>query len=259
MIKQLTIKKNIAIEAINSSCANEDLELIGTKSLENYSQQLKFAIQANEIGDHLKFSEVFGYDNNFFYTLEVVKDSKVDGYERGVGYIYKKDDKTFLKRVAPLYCGKNSVECSPSKEKCGRTFCSSDNVLIYSSVPYTYLEALIVEHCVLTSSNPCLPNPVHLPQDSILARFDSDIEGVTFSDSRFIDKLVYVFGKFTKQIKLATSKLSVKRAEADIVDLVPVNSATAKAKVGSMCYDKLSDTVKVYTKQGWKTLGFQEI
>ena len=259
MIKQLTIKKNIAIEAVKYCPASEDLELVGTKPLKNYSDQLKYAIDAGSITDATNFKDTFGYNNNFFYVLEVVNNQVVDGYERGVGYIYEKHGRTLLKRIAPLYSGKNSADCSVCRDICGKSFCSDENVLLYSSAPTTYLEALVVEHSVITSSDPCLPHLVHLPQDSILARFDKDIEGVTFSDSRFIDKLVDVFSKFTKQIKLATSKLSVKRAEADIVDLVPVNSATVKAKVGSISYDKLSDTVRVYTKKGWKTLGFEEI
>jgi hypothetical protein len=244
---------------VKNCSTSEDLELVGTKPLETYSDQLKFAIQAKEINDDLKFDKVFGYNNNFFYTIEVIKDSKVDGYERGIGYIYKKGSKTFLKRVLPLYCGKNSLECAPSREKCGRAFCSNDNVLIYSSVPHTYLEALVVENCVIASSDPCLPNPIHLPNNSILARFDDNIEGVTFSDKRLVDKVVDIFSKFSKQLKLATSKLSVKRAEADTIDLVPLSSENVKAKVGSFCYDKNTNTVKVYTTNGWRTLQFEEL
>jgi hypothetical protein len=258
MIKQLTTKKNIAIEAIKTCPNSEDLELIGTAPLEHYSEQLKFAIQAKEINDDLKFSKVFGYNNNFFYIIEVVKNSKVDGYERGVGYIYKKDKKTYLKRIAPLYCGKNSVECAPSRDPCGRSFCSNDNVLVYSSIPPTYLEALIVEHCVITSSETCLPQLTHLPQDSILARFDDNIEGVTFSDKRLVDKFTDLLSLFTKQIKLAASKLSVKRLETDILDLAPSNDQDIKAKIGSFYYNKSEDVVKVYTKEGWKTVKFQD-
>jgi len=259
MIKQLTIKKNIALEAVKYCATNPDLELVGVKPLENYSNQLKYALEAGSITDETSFKNTFGYNNNFFYVLEVVSNETVEGYERGVGFIYEKDGRSFLKRVAPLYSGKNSAECAPSREQCGRTFCSSDNVLLYSSAPTTYIEALVVEHCVITSSDPCVPNPIHLPNDSILARFDNNIEGVTFSDKRLVDKVIDILSKFSKQLKLATSKLSVKRAEADTIDLVPLNSESVKAKVGSFCYDKNTNTVKVYTASGWRTLQFEEL
>jgi hypothetical protein len=259
MIKQLTIKKNIALEAVKNCSTNEDLELVGVQSLKDYSEQLKYAIEAGSITDETNFKDTFGYNNNFFYVLEVVNNETVEGYERGVGYIYEQDNRIFLKRVAPLYEGKNSSECYPCKDLNGKTFCSSDNVLLYSSAPTTYLEALVVESCVITSSDPCVPNPVHLPNNSMLVRFDDNIEGVTFSDKRLVDKVVDIFSKFSKQLKLATSKLSVKRAEADTIDLVPLSSENVKAKVGSFCYDKTTNTVKVYTANGWRTLQFEQL
>ena len=122
MIKQLTIKKNIAIEAVKYCPASEDLELVGTKPLKNYSDQLKYAIDAGSITDATNFKDTFGYNNNFFYVLEVVNNQVVDGYERGVGYIYEKDGRTLLKRIAPLYSGKNSADCSVCRDICGKSF-----------------------------------------------------------------------------------------------------------------------------------------
>lgn len=249
----------MALEAVKNCSNNEDLELVGIEPLKNYSNKLKLDIKAGAITEKNNFKDTFGYNNNFYYVLECVCNDKVDGYERGVGYIYEKEGRTFLKRVAPLYEGENSVQVYPCSSINGRTFCSNDNVLLYSTVPMSYFESLVVEHSVITSSDPCLPNPVHLPNHSILARFDNNIEGVTFSDNRLIDKIVDIFSKFSKQVKLATSKLSVKRAEADTIDLVPLNSESVKAKIGSFCYDKTTNTVKVYTKDGWRTLQFEEL
>lgn len=257
MIKQLTIKKSIALEAVKHCSISQDLELIGIEPLKNYSHKLKLDIEAGAITNQVNFKDTFGYNNNFFYVLECVCDDIVDGYERGIGYIYEKEGKTLLKRVAPLYEGKNSAEIYPCSSVSGRTFCSNENVLLYSSMPTSYLEALAVEHCVITSSEPCLPQPIHLPQNSFLARFENNIEGVTFSDKRFVDKFVDILCSFSKQIKLAASKLSVKRAEIDILDLVPLNTDNVKAKIGSLCYDKANNNVRIYTKDGWKTLKFE--
>jgi hypothetical protein len=99
-----------------------------------------------------------------------------------------------------------------------------------------------------------VPQPVQIQQNSFLSRLDGDIESVDFEDDRLVDKITKIIAKFTKQLKLKTSKLTLKRIEPETIDMVPTSNV--KAKRGSLYYDEQDDTLKIYNGQSWKTIAF---
>lgn len=260
MIKNVVETSQItAMEALGNCLDNTDLELLGTLALKDHSSLLKQAVESNTLNDNYTVKNVFGLNTKFFYIIESISNETVNFYERGVGYAYEKDGRVFLKRDLPIVNGKNRVEVMPVIDNVPFPFscCGQDcKTVIYSTVPPSYIECIPYDNCVITSSVNLLPQPVQLQKDSFLARLDNNIESVSLEDNRLIDKITNLITKFSKQIKLQTSKLSLKRLESEVIDLVP--SSNPKAKKGSLCYDESSNTIKVYDGQSWKTLAFLE-
>jgi len=249
----------MAIEALKSCNNGTDLELCGIQDLANYHEGLKSAIQTGELDDSFTFREIFGLDTNFFYTIEQIDNGKICNYERGIACVHKHGDKFFLKRKLCFVSGENIskakpvINCAPSDIRCCPV---GFNTIIYSCTPPTYLECLAPEHSIITSTESCFPQSLHFNKNSLLLRFDDQIENVEFNDNRFIDKIIKVISQFAKQIKLKTSKLSLKRVESEVVDFVPTSNI--KAKRGSLYYDESDDALKLYDGSQWKTLAFKK-
>lgn len=245
----------MAIQPLCNCSLNSDLKLVDPLELAHCCSSLNDCVKSKEISSENSFESVFGYDVNFYYIIEQIENETVINYERGIGCIYKKDNHTYLNRKLSFATGKNAGELYPNRTNVPFPFkCYNDhsNIVLYSSLPPTYLECLAAENSVLCSSSPCLPNVVSLDNDSFLGRFDSTITSVSFSDSRLVDKIAALICKFTKQLKLKTSKLSLNRVETNMIDLVP--SSDVKAKIGTLYYDEESDSLKLYTKNGWRTI-----
>lgn len=245
-----------AIEALTNSSDNQDLELIGNCSLSNISKGLANAVKAGLINDDHTFLKVFGPNVNFFYIIECICKEKVQSYERGIGYIYQQDNKTFLKRVLPIVNGKNPSEVIPSYS-CGIlpfSCCSNDCTILYSTLPHTFIESLPLDNCVLANHTAFIPQPIQIQENSILGRLDNNLASISLDNENFIEKIIGHISKFAKQIKLKTSKLSLKRVESEIIDMIPTSNI--KAKKGSIYYDESDDTIKVYNGQSWKTIAF---
>lgn len=243
----------MAIERLEYNLEYDAIELIGTDSLCEINETLKCAVSCNCLNNDCCFEKIFGLESNFFYTIETIENQQSCYYERGIASIIQENDKYFLNRKRVFVSGKSfvdnyvvSLEALP-QIKFGKT-------LIYSSIPPTYLEALSAEHSVLCSSLSNLPHSVPLVENSLLARFDDSIESVSFSDDRLVSKIINIIATFGKQLKLKTSKLSLKRVEPEVIDLVP--SSNVKAKRGSVYYDKDDNVLKFYDGERWNTLAF---
>lgn len=257
-IQNITTSPITAIEALSKNPDNEDLELIGFESLVNVSKSLANAIKAGLINENYSFSRVFGYEKNFYYIIECVSKEKVTNYERGIGYVYQKDGKTFLKRIIPIVNGKNAVNCI-SSSSCGLLSfdcCKDDCVVLYSAIPHSFIESLPMDNSVICCLSQFLPQPVQVQEHSILGRLEDTIQSISLEDQSFIEKIINSISKYTKQIKLKVSKLSLKRTECEIIDLIPTNNI--KAKKGSLYYDESDNNLKLYDGESWKVIAFVE-
>lgn len=256
MINHLKTSLTTAIEALTNHPDSIDLQLIGHLPLKEYSVFFKQAIEANHLNEDCSFKKIFGLETNFFYSIESSCKDCVDYYERGIGYIYENNKGTFLKRLLPISNGNNIKSLRPVLDGVGFPFsCENNhNLVLYSSIPLSYLECLAVENCVITSSSPGLPQPINLPNDSFLGRLEGSIESIPFDDNRLINKTINLLSKFKNQLKLQTAKLTAKRAEFDIIDIVPTTDP--KAKKGSLCYDESSNSLRFYDGNCWKTIVF---
>jgi hypothetical protein len=234
------------------------LELVGTQSLEK-CDFFKETLRAGEIKEEFFLRNVIGLDQNFYYSVQCLPNTpscSMNGcvYERGIGYLYEQDGRVFLKRSVPVmnHYADNTSSVNNSSTPMQFNCCDLESTVIVSSItPPTYAEALAVPNSVLASSEGFLPAPVQLPQNSFLVRLFENITSLSFDSEMFIDIIVNTLAKFTKQIKLKTSKLCVKRIQSDMIDLNP--SSSAKAVKGSLYYDETTDTIKFYNGTKWKS------
>lgn len=261
MINHLKTTNQTAIELLQNNKDNIDLELVGHKDLGKYSQTFATALSTNDLNDQSLFKNVFGFNVNFCYIIQTIclSTNTTKLYERGVGYIYDHNGVTLLKRLLPLFRGSNQSDCVPNYSGLCIDFnCCEQNsyTIISSTLPCTYFESLVVENSVLCSSSPLVPQPVQIKQNSFLSRLDGDIESVEFEDERLVDKVAKIIAKFTKQLKLKTSKLTLKRIESETIDMVPTSNV--KAKKGSIYYDESDNKLKLYDGEKWKTFAFIE-
>lgn len=263
MIDHLKTIKTLAIEAANSLPNSTDLQLIELENLEN-CDVFKDMLRSGEINQNTTIRSLIGLNTNFFYSVECIpnKNSKkcsLDGcvYERGIGYLYEQNSNFFLKRLIPII-NQHSDGSSfhntrgPERFKC----CDEEStVVITSVVPPSYLEALAIPYSVLiTDKDPFIPTPIQVKPNSFLARLTDSIQNLSFDSEYFIDLIISIITKFSKQLKLKTSKLCVKRIETDIIDIK--SSDNQKAVKGSLVYDNDSNTLKFYDGTSWRTIQF---
>lgn len=254
MINHLKTSLTTAIEALTKSHLNSDLQLIGHLPLKQACNVLKQAIDSSQLSEDHSFKKLFGLETNFFYIIEQICNDCVNYCERGIGYIYENNDGVFLKRLLPISHGENLRSLKPILDGIGFPFTCDHNhhLIIYSSIPTSYLECLAVENCVITSSSPGLPQPINLPNNSFLGRLENSIEAISFSDNRLINKITELISNFKNQLKLQTAKLTAKRAEFSIIDIVATKDP--KAKKGSLCYDEESNSLRFYDGNSWRTI-----
>jgi hypothetical protein len=258
MIQQLKTTKIIATEVAQNCPNSPDLELVGTQSLEN-CDFFKESMRAGAIKEEHLLRNAIGLNQNFYYSVQCLPNTRscsIDGcvYERGIGYLYEKDNRVFLKRSIPVMNQYSDNTASVNNSSTPRPFkcCNEQSTVIVSSItPPTYAEALAVPNSVLASSEGFLPAPVQLQQNSFLVRLFDNILSLSFDSEIFSDIIINTLAKFTKQIKLKTSKLCVKRIQSDMIDLNP--SSSAKAVKGSLYYDETTDTIKFYNGTKWKS------
>lgn len=235
--------------------SDDNIELLGVEPLKLVNQALYFAIENKDITPQHTFKSTFGPDVLFFYALEQVKNNSVIKYERGIGYYFEQNNKSFLKRHIPIATGSNSQNSSICSGGCTKFNCTEcDHLIVYSTVPITYAECLIHKNSIITSANPFQPHSFVVEENSLVGRLGDNVGSISLEDKNFIDSLVSSICQFSKQIVLKTSKLICKRAQVDLLDFLP--SSNPQAKKGSIYYDNDSNALKVYDGNKWKTLSY---
>lgn len=264
MIDHLKILPATAIEVATNNPHNLDLELIGIENLSN-CDIFKDSIRSGDINLDSTLRHLVGLNNNFFYSVECISNnnrcSVTNGctYERGIGYLYEQNNSLFLKRLLPIvnqYA--DNITQQNAKEPRPFKCCESDSTVIVTCiVPPTYLEALAVPHSFIMSGYyPFIPTPVQVQENSFLGRLKESIQNIAFDSFDFVNFVVNALCKFKTQIKLKTSKLTVNRIETNLIDIKATTDQ--KAVKGSLCYDELTNKLKFYNGNDWKTVVFED-
>ena len=248
----LKTSKIAAIELAVSNYYNLDLELCGIRALSKFNKTISLSLDTSDT-EH-SFENIFGYNCNFFYNVEKIKDNKVIYSEYGIASIEKIDDKVFLKRNRPIYLNSNNkiTQChnGPHHFQCE----DSEYLAAYSVVPSSYIELLANSNCVIGSSAPFCPSPIPIHSNSFLGRIDDNVQSIPFSElfshPELITAILEVITTYSKQLSLKTSKLESKRLCTDCLQLN--TSDKPLEKKNSLIFD--GENLKFYDGEKWKII-----
>lgn len=254
------MKPSQAIELVSNIEDSNDLLLCGIDGLENASIKFSSARYYNHITDENSVANVFGFgpQNMFFYSILSYRDNNLIRHESGVGYAYKKEDKACFHRHLPIYYGKTIDDKRLIKSDISRYECINDcvNILI-SSVPQDYMLSFYDKNCIIISKDKFVPIPLQISENSFLARInDNDLSSVSFDDKEFSEIIVESLSRYNKQLSLKSSKLNASKLAVKQLQLEP--SREMNVKKGTFIYDELTDTVKFYNGEKWRTLQWVE-
>jgi hypothetical protein len=251
--------KSLTIESGTQCNKKSDIKLCGLANLSNVNRSISSAIQSGSINEDSLLSKSYDIGERFFYVAQKVKDNITIISERGIGYLYNDNDGcTYLKRETHI-CFYTENNPNPSISKAPIDLYNDDGgiIVISSTIPPTYVEALYTDNCVMASSDPFTPLPVVLNEYSLLGRLNDGIESLSLNNKDFLEILVNAICSFTKQLILKTSKLDVKRLSTPILQLIPSNNPQVKR--GSLVYDDNTNTLKYYDGEKWQELVCKEV
>lgn len=162
------IKTGIIEKAKQSKNLNE-FELLGLEFSE-----AKFA--------PIDFSQACGFceydeDNYFIYIAEKHNEKEVVFVEKGIGQ-YKEGK---IKRKQALCSGNNSENLALTNRLYNFTTNEGEFLVVFSSVPENYAEALMTPHSVISSNEQTI-QITQLPPNSILGRKDNSVEALVSSE-----------------------------------------------------------------------------
>jgi len=240
--------KNSTTLAIELGRANQndfDVELLGTESLSivpNLANAVKKGLYSSSVNS---FLSVYGLDCKFFYSIEV--DSEDEPFtERGVGYIEKRDNTFFLKRARPLYFIEGG-SMAPAIRMRPIVRPVDTKIIVSSYIPASLSEVLADEHSVAICETQHLPTSVALDKYSVLGRKDGPIESLELSDA-----VITALKEHTKNIVLKSPKLSVKKLNADSIQLN--SSKNAPEQKGTIFMDDKTRNLMYFDGTSWRRI-----
>ena len=105
-----------------------------------------------------------------------------------------------------------------------------------------------------TSTEPYIPLMVYVDDNSLLGRFDDDIQSISMSDLN--DNTLKHIQKYTKQLILKSSRLDVKKIKTNQLTLDPHKKPDAKR--GTLFYNDDVDALQYFDGEKWRTILCQD-
>jgi hypothetical protein len=239
---------------------SDDILLAGTKALLDFHPIEGFDPELLDT-DALHFVTVIGLEYRCYYLLHEIHRSGYNLSEKGVGHVELRDGKHYFVRDMALSFeagdGRQFVADSSYKPM---TVGDGEYIIIASTCPQTYLEALIAPHSIIASTEPMNATPVELEPESILGRKDDVIQSID------MDELRHMFlTKPRKQIKVGTSRLELTRkgssVTAPVIQPAPIYTDHEKppAQQGYIIYNKESKRLEFFNGEKWVALSQEDI
>lgn len=255
------MKPSLAIETFREGdLGNSDILLCGLHNIHCANYDFSVAHYTKQITEDNSLGNVVGYgpERKFFYKLTAYKDNVVVGHERGIGYAYQINDKDYFKREIPLIYGKHDNHAQYILDDFSRFYIDSDAINIISSETPPALSMLLYDkNCIIVSTNQFTPFTIKVLENSFLARVgENDISNLSFESDDFVKVVSEALTKYSKQLSLKSSKLSVNSLSVKQLQLQ--NNAGANVKRGTLIYDEELDAIKFYNGTTWRTLKWEE-
>ena len=136
---------------------------------------------------------------------------------------------------------------------CFRENSNQEYIVLFSHIPTSLSELLVLPHSVVVSTENNPINTVILEPNSILGRLEENVQPLLISD--LSEKTLELLLTYTKQIVLDCSQLDVKKLKTSCLQLKP--SSRSGAKEGSIIYNSSNKCIEYYTGSEWRTLTWE--
>lgn len=206
------------------------------------------------------FFDIFGLDSKFFYLAEKIENNQVVLRERGIGRVILSDNIYELERYQPLgFYVNGDVNAYPCVNG---PIDFTGQITVSSSYPFSLLESLCEDHCIVACDTKFLPKTIHLSEFSFLGRLEDGVSSLPFESlcesSEFKEALARAITGYTKQLSFSASKINTKTKKgvisSSIFQLNPTSNPPAKK--GTLIYDETDDVIKYYDGTSWRSLSF---
>jgi hypothetical protein len=247
----------MAVETAVQNPKDCSLKLCGIQDLSKINEQL-----AKSVTEANLFKNIFSLNDKFFYIVEKIDSRGATIFrERGIAHLYIDNDEYYIVRCTPIMLMYPDGSYHQCNNKPSDLYCSVDEkVVISSSFPASHAEVLHTDNCLLGSSEAFTPKAIKLDENCIVGRLKDEIRQISFDDFSSIEDLqeaiVSSLSKYSKQIELSSSKLSMKHKRSvissNVFQLRPTSNPPSKA--GTLIFDESSNSLKFYDGQSWYTL-----
>ena len=224
----------------------------------NIEQSLKIENEYTSVLQEVKMlQDLFLPEQNFFYKIQCF-DSPKPGRklirsERGVGEIYKRYRKFYLKREYSTH-----LEDAQGERKSGGylvDFPQDGFIVCYSYIPESFLDLLVYPNSVVCSINQHSPTPVELEERTLLGRLDDRIQSIDsnelraiLTDENIIDAVSSspVLNLNSPQARLSTAAIQIRPVYS--------NSNHPNPLRGTIVYNAESNRFEGFDGANWRPL-----
>ena len=129
------------------------------------------------------------------------------------------------------------------------------HILVTTYTPTHFGQFFVQKNTMFaTSTEPYIPLMVYVDDNSLLGRFDDDIQSISMSDLN--DNTLKHIQKYTKQLILKSSRLDVKKIKTNQLTLDPHQKPEAKR--GTLFYNDDVDALQYFDGEKWRTILCQD-
>lgn len=216
MAKQKQARPSRFSVAYAKATDTADLQLLDLEEFKKHNNEY-----THIINEDFLLQNCIPVKQNFFYIAEECdcsgKFRKVKFYEKGVGELYKKGRKFFLKRERATFFNDHDSGEYPAPPYAFHNFSEDTHIIVRSIIPDQYLELFIYPYSVLCCIEPYTPTPVELEESTLIGRLEDSIQSIDKDELRQIltDKNILAAVQENENNLLLSSK---------VVDLVKDDS-----------------------------------
>lgn len=261
--------------ALNDS---EDIEIQDISELDGRYDPLSILIEKEVVSPDDLLDRI-GLGVNFFYSVTQFKINEKSHYndtivmEKGVGELYKKGGKFFLKRETSLGIWTAYKDILNVESKLVRTkpplypmqkFTNEDYLLVSSFCPDNFHECLVHPYSVMCSTSPFTPVPVELQNNTLLGRKDGIIQSIDKSELREIltdEEIISALSEKKTPLILSSKALDLSVVDSvvstHVIQAKPYYSNNIRPKgsiKGSIIYNDDEGCFEGYDGSRWRKL-----
>tara|TARA_B100001778_G_C18556983_1_gene615851 strand:+ start:402 stop:1175 length:774 start_codon:yes stop_codon:yes gene_type:complete len=256
MSQNIKISKNRILELGKANNKNYNIELCGTAALASVNKDLQAAVNEGFVDLEKSCFKDNYVDEQLFYCIDRISnaDSSSVLCEIGIGTVIDKGQT--LKRINPMFYVEDE-ETVPSNNKFREFFSDTPNthILVTTYTPTHFGQFFVQKNTMFaTSTEPYIPLMVSVDDNSLIGRFDDDIQSISFNDLHN-DTITHI-QKYTKQLILKSSRLDVKKIKTNQLTLDPHKKPDAKR--GTLFYNDNVDALQYFDGKVWRTILCQD-